>query len=64
MWIYIFKPKKSEDTHENQTWMEMVKLKQNFEKSPRLCTWKRPGYNGNLYFIVKSVKTNSDSSEN
>ena len=51
--------------------MKMVILKQNFEKSPRVCTWKRPASNGalqllkrNLKFIVKSVKTNSDSLEN
>ena len=51
--------------------MEMVKLKQKFEKSPKVCTWKRPGsngalqlLNGNLNFIVESVNTNSDSLEN
>ena len=49
----------------------MVKLKQKFEKSHKVCTWKRPGsngalqlLNGNLNFIVESVNTNSDSLEN
>ena len=45
-----------------------VKLKQNFEKSRSVYTQKRPGSNGALYgnlnFIVKSVKTNSNSLEN
>ena len=47
---------------------QRVKLKQNFEKSRSVYTWKRPGSNGALYrnlnFIVKSVKTNSNSLEN
>ena len=53
MWIYILKPKKSEDAHKNKTWMKMVSLRLNFEKSSRVCTWKRPDSNGALYLTIQ-----------
>ena len=52
MWIYIFMLNKSEDTHENKALMKMVILKQKSEKSPGVCTWKRPGSKCALYLTI------------
>ena len=31
----------------------MVVLRHNYEKSPRVCIWKRPGSNGALYLTIQ-----------